>query len=103
MPSRSRFRRLIGIRARKSPGKSASRCPASFDGNIGSILLQLDAMKDQVPGVAEEEKGVLRALKRLFLAGIYHEREIFSLSRVKEVCRKLEGLEMPDYQWRQDL
>ncbi len=75
--------------------------PASFDGNIGSILLQLDAMKDRFQAADGIEKGILRALKRLFLAGIYYEREIFSLSRVKEVCRKLEALEMQDYQWRQ--
>ncbi|MBU4231854.1 MAG: hypothetical protein KKF43_04915 [Proteobacteria bacterium] len=75
--------------------------PASFDGNIGSILLQLDAMKSRFQAADDIEKGILRALKRLYLAGIYHEREIFSLSRVREVCRKLEGLEMPDYQWRQ--
>jgi tetratricopeptide (TPR) repeat protein len=75
--------------------------PASFDGNIGSILMQLDAMKDRFQAADEIEKGILRALKRLFLAGIYQEREIFSLARVKEVCRELEGLEMLDYQWRQ--
>ena len=75
--------------------------PASFDGNIGSILLQLDAMKDRFQAANEIERGILRALRRLFMAGIYQEREIFSLSRVKKVCRKLEGLEMQDYQWRQ--
>ncbi len=85
------------------PSAAGQPLPASFDGNVGSILLPLDTMKARFHEIGEEEKAVLRALKRLFMAGIYHEREIFSLSQVKEVCRKLEGLAMTPYQWGQML
>jgi tetratricopeptide (TPR) repeat protein len=74
--------------------------PPSFDGNVGSILLRLDAMRDRYGQADAVEQGMLRALKRLYLAGVYREREVFSLARVQTVCRGLEGLEPRQYEWR---
>jgi tetratricopeptide (TPR) repeat protein len=75
--------------------------PVSFDGNIGSILLPLDTMKVRFQAANEIEKAILRGLKRLYMAGIYREREMFDLPRVQEVCRRMEGLERQPYQWRE--
>ena len=72
--------------------------PTEFDGNIGSIFLPLDTMRERFRSCVAVEKGVLRAIKRLYYAGIYREREIFSIERIKQVCQKHE-IEMKSYDW----
>ena len=83
--------------------ETGTRLPPEFDGNIGSIFLPLDAMVKIFKSCNPVEKGVLRAIKRLYYAGIYREREIFSLLRIKKVCKKIEDIEMKSYDWKQSL
>ena len=77
--------------------------PHTFDGNIGSIFLPLDTMRDRFRDCSEVNKCILRAIKRLYYAGIYREREIFSLVRIKKVCKKIEDIEMKSYDWKESL
>jgi len=72
---------------------------STFDGNIGSIFLQLDTMRERYRTCTEVEKGILKSMKRLYYAGIYREREIFSLERIKRICKVKEGIEKESYEW----
>jgi len=76
------------------------KLPDSFDGNIGSIFLELDAMKERYKSLTALEKGVLRSVQRLYHAGIYSEREFFSKKRVKAVALEKEGINMKEYEWK---
>ncbi|NMG83596.1 MAG: tetratricopeptide repeat protein [Methanosarcinales archaeon] len=73
--------------------------PPTFDGNIGSIFLQLDTMRKRYRTCTEVEKGILKSMKRLYYAGIYREREIFSFKRIKHICKVKEGIEKESYEW----
>ncbi len=73
--------------------------PERFDGNIGSIFVDIKTMRDRFNACTTEEKGILRALKRLHAAGIYRGRELFSLERLKLACDKLEGIQKEKYEW----
>ena len=88
-----------GEKIAKETGKD--KLPESFDGTIGSIFLPLDAMRERFKSLQPEEKGILLSLKRLHLAGIYRERDIYSTERVKLVCQKKEGIEGKPYQWQE--
>lgn len=66
----------------REEGKNIARrtgreLPAAFDGNIGSIFVPLETMRDRFRSSSEEEKVILRAIRCLYFAGIYREREIF--------------------------
>ena len=74
--------------------------PERFDGNIGSIFVDIKTMRDRFNACTNEEKGILRSLKRLHAAGIYKGRELFSLERLKLACDKLEGIQKEKYEWR---
>jgi len=74
--------------------------PERFDGNIGSIFVDIETMRQRFRACTTEEKGILRALKRLHAAGIYEGRELFSLERLKLACDKLEGIQNEKYEWR---
>jgi len=73
--------------------------PERFDGNIGSIFVDIKTMRDRFNACTAEEKGILRSLKRLHAAGIYKGRELFSLERLKLACDKLEGIKKEKYEW----
>lgn len=77
--------------------------PISFDGNIGSIFLQLDTMKERFQHCSEVEKGILRSIKRLDWAGIdrsiYGENDIYSIEKIKRVCMTMEEINMKNYEW----
>ena len=79
--------------------QTGRQLPHTFDGNIGSIFLQLDTMKQRFRNCTEVQKGILRSMKRLYYAGIYREREIFSTERIKRVCEKKEEIEKKRYEW----
>lgn len=55
-------------------------------------------MEDRFASCSEAGKGVLRAIRRLYYAGIYREREVFSIERIKRVCKK-EEIEKKQYEW----
>lgn len=81
--------------------KTGRKLPRTFDGNIGSIFLELGTMKERFQSCGRIEKGVLRSIKRLYYAGIYRERENFSIKRIQHVCKKREEIESKQYEWTQ--
>jgi len=81
--------------------KTGRKLPGRFDGNIGSIFLELGTMKERFQSCGRVEKGVLRSIKRLYYAGIYRERENFSIKRIRRVCKKREEIESKQYEWTQ--
>jgi tetratricopeptide (TPR) repeat protein len=87
-----------GKKVAEDLGKSL---PKRFDGNIGSIFLPLDAMRDRFRNCNDIEKGILRSIKHLYLAGIYREREIFSIDRVKLVSKEKKGIEREPFEWEE--
>jgi len=48
---------------------------------------------------SEVEKGVLRSIKRLYYAGIYREREIFSTKIIKHLSKEKEEIEKKQDEW----
>ena len=61
--------RLDREKGREIARAAGQSLPVSFDGNVGSILLPLDTMKARFHEIGEEEKAILRALKRLLSGG----------------------------------
>ena len=73
--------------------------PERFDGNIGSLFINLDAMKDRYKRCSHIEKGIMRSIKRLYYGGIYREREIFSITKIKILCNIKEEIDKKNYEW----
>ena len=73
--------------------------PERFDGNIGSLFINLDAMKDRYKKCGHIEKGIMRSIKRLYYGGIYKEREIFSITKIKILCKTKEEIDKQNYEW----
>ena len=69
-----------------------------FDGNIGSIFLPIESMRDRYKQCDPDEKCILKAIKRLYYAGIYSDNISFNLEHIKILCKK-EGIEKKDYEW----
>lgn len=79
--------------------KAKTKLPKTFDGNIGSIFLPLEAMIDRIKNSTLEEKGVLRSIGRLYATGIYEQREQFNIERIKKVCKEWLELDLRNYEW----
>ena len=73
--------------------------PRRFDGNIGSIFLELGTMRERFHRCTTAQRMVLRSVARLYFAGAYEGREIFSLERVQRVCSEIEGLLREPDEW----
>ncbi len=73
--------------------------PERFDGNIGSLFINLDQMEDRYKRCSRIEKGIMRSIKRLYYGGIYREREIFSISKIKILCNIKEEIDKKNYEW----
>lgn len=81
--------------------KTGRKLHSTFDGNIGSIFIQLDAMRARFKNCNENEKGVLRVIKRLCNARLYIERDMFSVEDIKKVCKDKEEIELRQFEWTQ--
>ncbi|MFC2032397.1 tetratricopeptide repeat protein [Chloroflexota bacterium] len=79
--------------------QTSSKLPDTFDGNIGSIFLGLDAMIERYRNCSDVEKGILHCIRCLYYAGIYKGREVFSLQRIKYLCQAKEGIKKEEYEW----
>ena len=87
-------------KAEKIAREAEREMPKTFDGNVGSIFLPLDTMKDRYNNKCDEiQKCILRSIKRLYLAGIIEERETFSRDRVKRVCTENDKIDLRGYEW----
>jgi tetratricopeptide (TPR) repeat protein len=73
--------------------------PSSFDRTIGSIFLELDAMKERFRSCSNECRVVLKAVKRLYSAGVYREKKVFLVSNIKRICREHEQIDLKKYEW----
>jgi hypothetical protein len=73
--------------------------PKRFDGNIGSLFINLDEMKVRYRRCSRVEKGIMRSIKRLYYGGIYREREIFSITKIKNLCNIKEEIDRRNYEW----
>jgi tetratricopeptide (TPR) repeat protein len=69
-----------------------------FDGTIGSILVPLTEMKRRFDECTEVEKTILRAIKNLYICGIYEENQVFPLNWIRTLAKK-DGLEGKDFEW----
>ncbi len=81
----------------KDIGKNVSRY---FDGNIGSILLPLERKQNLYIRLGENEKAILRSIKRLYLAGVYEQRKVFGENRIQLVCSEIEKMDCDGTHWR---
>ena len=85
--------------ATKAEGKTVAentgrKMPAGFNGIVGVILVPLEAMHEQYRVAGKDEKKVLESIKRLYDAGVYKEREIFSISNIAIVFGKKSGADI---------
>jgi len=70
-----------------------------FDGNIGSLFMPLSEMRDRFKNKCDEiEKTILRVMKKLYITGVYQERNVFPIEWIK-VLSGGEGLEGEEYEW----
>ena len=69
-----------------------------FDGTIGSIFMRLMEMERRFDECTDVEKTILRAIKGLYICGIYEENRVFPLNWVKTLAKK-DGLEGEDFRW----
>jgi tetratricopeptide (TPR) repeat protein len=69
-----------------------------FDGTIGSILMPLAEMKKRFDECTDVEKTILRAIKNLYICGVYEENQVFPLNWVRILAKK-DGLEGKDFEW----
>jgi len=56
--------------------------PSEFDGKIGSLVMPLDIMRVRFTKLSIEEKTILKSTRLLYKAGIYQEKENFSIKRI---------------------
>jgi tetratricopeptide (TPR) repeat protein len=71
-----------------------------FDGTIGSVFMKLSTMETRFKNSSPEEKTFLRVLRKLYLAGVYEENQVFPLKWVKAVA-KTDELEGSGPQWNE--
>ncbi|MGB6873498.1 MAG: tetratricopeptide repeat protein [Dehalococcoidia bacterium] len=69
-----------------------------FDGTIGSIFMSLKEMERRFDECTEVEKTILRAVKNLYICGVYEENQVFPLNWIKTLAKKNE-LEGKDFEW----
>lgn len=72
--------------------------PLEFDGKIGSLVMPLDIMITRFADSSPEEKAVLKSIRLLYNAGIYQEKEKFSIKRILQLGKVLFGINLEKYQ-----
>ena len=82
-------------------GLTGRELPHGFDGSIGTIFVRLHEMGGVYRICSEQEKNILMAVRSLYMAGIYDEREIFSIDRLKQVCCKGFEADCSNYAWEE--
>jgi tetratricopeptide (TPR) repeat protein len=75
------------------------KIPEAFDHTIGSLFLPLDPMRQRFAALENEPKCFLLAMKRLYAAGVYKGREVFSIDRIKRVCKVQHEIELKKHEW----
>ncbi len=85
--------------AKNVAAKAGKQMPETFDGNIGSIFLDIEEMKRRYGQLDAAGKAVLQSVKRLYQAGIYEGREIFSLNNIHKVASKFHEIDKKKLWW----
>ncbi len=81
---------------------TGDKMPKQYDGNIGSIFVPIEAMRQRYANECSDEgRAVLRSIKRLFMGGVYEEGGIFSEAHLKKVCNEIEELKLEKFKWRE--
>ncbi|MDD4431642.1 MAG: tetratricopeptide repeat protein [Bacteroidales bacterium] len=69
-----------------------------FNKTVGSIFMPLSEMSKRFEECTSEEKTILRAVKKLYICGVYEEDQIFQLDQIKRVSEN-EGVKKEKFQW----
>ena len=73
--------------------------PDRFDGNLGSIFIALDQMRDRYANLGDKDKQILINTKFLYHTGIYNEEGHFSKDKIKLLCKHNSEFELANYEW----
>jgi hypothetical protein len=68
-----------------------------FNKTVGSIFMPLAEMHKRFEECASEEKSILRAIKKLYICGIYEEGQIFQMDQIKSISEN-EGVKKEKFQ-----
>ncbi|WP_218104596.1 hypothetical protein, partial [Methanosarcina sp. A14] len=71
-----------------------------FNKTVGSIFMPLAEMDRRFKECTSEEKSVLKAVKKLYICGVYNEDQIFQLDKIQKVSEN-EGIKKEKYQWEE--
>jgi len=88
--------REVGVHVAKEAGVEL---PDRFDGNLGSIFVRLDTMRDRFAKCSREQTRILQTMKRLYEAGIYKGAEVFSAKRIKVAYGARYQPDLSDGEW----
>jgi tetratricopeptide (TPR) repeat protein len=69
-----------------------------FNGTVGSLFYPLLIMKNRFDGYGTDRKCFLRAMKKLYMAGIYEGKADYSIERAKRICES-DGLRKESHEW----
>jgi tetratricopeptide (TPR) repeat protein len=91
--------RLLEEEAKQIAKEAEVELAETFDGNIGSLFLPLEAMKERYKDSNKIEQAVLRSVKRLYYAGVFEGRNTLDKQRITQVCEEVEGIRKQPYEW----
>ncbi len=72
------------------------KVPENFDGNIGSLFIDIDQMRQRFMHCSDEEKIILDAMRLLYYSGLSKEQQKFEINDIKRVC-KYKGMEFETF------
>ena len=64
--------------------------PKHFDGNIGSLFMDLEAMKTRYNSLSNVEQEIMQIIKLLNFAGLYYDKEDYYIDHIKLVGKIFE-------------
>ena len=82
----------------KAQNRNVSLKENQFNGTVGSLFYPLLIMKNRFDGYDTDKKCFLRAMKKLYMAGIYTGKADYSIDRAKRIC-KSDGLRKEPHEW----
>jgi hypothetical protein len=69
-----------------------------FNETVGSIFMPLNEMRNRFKECTSEEKCVLRAIKKLYVCGVYNEDQVFQVDQIKRISEN-EELRKKKHEW----
>jgi tetratricopeptide (TPR) repeat protein len=82
----------------KAKNRSVPLKESQFNGTVGSLFYPLLIMKNRFDEYDTDRKCFLRAMKKLYMAGIYTGKADYSIDRAKRICES-EGLRKEPHEW----